>query len=229
MPIVPDRDVDAIQFFEQHTDTWTTNATVIGLTSAQAMAVKNAAGAARTAFTAALAAREASKVATQTQKTALTLMRSVGGSAINTIRAFAESTNNPGVYDKAMIPPPSAPTQSQPPEQATSLKAILDAATGAIKITWKAAQPEGGTSYIVTRRIGGDGDFAFLGVATGRKSFVDSTIPFGATHIEYVVQGQRGTLTGPASSVLVVQFGASGGGMTSTVRSVSSDGIRMAA
>lgn len=66
-------------------------------------------------------------------------------------------------------------------------------------------------TYIIKRRTG-SGSFVFLGVATGRKSFVDSTIPAGATQVEYVVQPQRARLTGPESPILTVRFGQGGAG-----------------
>jgi hypothetical protein len=212
MSVIPDRDADCIQFFEQRADAWLEHAPDIGLTADSANQVKADTTAARDAYTAALAAREASKVATMALSEAMRALRTDGGNAVKTIRAYAQTTGIEKVYQNAMIPPPAEPRRNTPPARPTDLRASLDASSGALRITWKCAQPEPGTSYAITRRTGGAGAFAFVGVATGRKSFVDPTIPAGATRVEYKVTGQRGTVTGPASAVLSVQFGAQGGG-----------------
>ncbi len=170
---------------------------------------------AQNAFNAARAAREASKAATVTQETALKNLRNAAGDLVKLIRAFAPTTSDPAkVYAPALVPPPADPQRNQPPTAATNLKASLDATTGEIKVTWKAVQTEPGVSYIVKRRTPstGGGTFVFLGVATGRKSFVDTTIPAGVTQLEYVVQPQRARLTGPESAILTVRFGPGGAG-----------------
>ena len=53
---------------------------------------------------------------------------------------------------------------------------------GALIMKWKCANPAGssGTVYQVFRRIGGTGEFTYLG-GCGTKEFIDATIPAGAT------------------------------------------------
>lgn len=215
MSTIPDRDQDLIQFAVDHAEPWVQNAAQIGIPPAAAAQFGTLMNEAQNAFNAARAAREASKAATVTQDTALKNLRNAAGDLVKLIRAFAPTTSDPAkVYATALIPPPADPQRNQPPTAATNLKASLDATTGEIKVTWKAVQTEPGVSYIVKRRTPSTsgGSFVFLGVATGRKSFVDTTIPAGVTQLEYVVQPQRARLTGPESAILTVRFGPGGAG-----------------
>lgn len=229
MSVIPGKDIDAIQFFEQRAEGWVTAFETIGLTETQARDVDAATDDARLKYDAALAARAASKVATMAFSQAMRTMRSTGGNAVKTIRAFAESTANPEVYVTAQIPEPLPPQFDVPPTRAYDLRAQLDETPGAVKVLWKASQNEGGTAYIITRRIGSSGTFTFVGVASGRKSFVDYTIPAGSTRIDYIVTGQRGTLSGPDSPVLTVQFGIGGDGMMFVKSSEAGGPVKMAA
>jgi len=56
-----------------------------------------------------------------------------------------------------------------------------------------------------TQRPAEDG-FVFIG-ATGKKAFVDATLPAGAAHAEYTVQGQRGSRVGLESNIYVMHIG----------------------
>lgn len=215
MPVVPTRDQDFIDFCEQHVSTWNANRTTLNLTTAQITAFQTLVTKSRTVFNAALAARQASKDATLNQNTVLAATRKNCADLIKQIRVTADMSADPDtIYLAASLPPPAAPQYNIPPNAPTNVKATLQTNTGALKITWKATQPEGGTAYIVKRRTGASGAFEFVGIATGKKSFVDGSFPSGASHIEYVVQGQRGPITGPESAVLAVNFGTGAQGQT---------------
>lgn len=82
-----------------------------------------------------------------------------------------------------------------------------------------------GTSYIVRRRLPGEGEWSFIGVS-GRKEFVDDTLIAGpgvregihAPAVQYTVQGQRSDPSGPLSEIFTVNFGQNpGGGVTASV------------
>lgn len=229
MSTTPNRDAELIQFYENRANGWHASASQIGLTSSQSTTVKSATTAARDAFNAASLARDAAKDATLALRNALNSLKTSGGDAIKTIRAFASATNDPNVYVIAQIPAPAAPTPAKPPTQPVLLRAIIEPA-GALTIQFKAgpAAPgqdasTAGVLYQVRRRINNESTFTTIGIAPpsragarGFTSFTDETIPAGANNIRYQVIPQRGSssaLVGPSSQVLTVTIGVGPDGL----------------
>lgn len=230
MSTTPNRDAELIQFYEDRVNGWNSNASEIGMTTSQATTVKSATTAARDAFTAASLARAAAKDATVALRNAMNSLKTSGGDAIKTIRAFASATNDPNVFVIAQIPPPAAPTPAKPPSQPVQLRAIVEP-TGALTIEFKAG-PAGpgqdastsGVLYQIRRRINNESNFTTIGIAQpsragarGFTSFTDETLPAGSTNIRYLVIPQRGSssaLIGPASEVLTVSIGVGPDGLT---------------
>ena len=66
--------------------------------------------------------------------------------------------------------------------------------------------------YHVYRQINGSGEFAFLGTS-GKKRFVDATLPAGARMVMYKIRAVRSTAVGE-SATFNVNFGVSSGRMT---------------
>ena len=83
------------------------------------------------------------------------------------------------------------------------------------EINWLAkCQTLGGnTMYQVWRKIGPTGEFSYLG-GTGRKSFLDSTIPLGTSNVTYQLQAVRSSAIGPWSQYNV-NFGVTSSGTIS--------------
>jgi len=230
MSTTPNRDAELIQFYEDRVNGWNASASQIGMTSSQATTVKSATTAARDAFTNASLARAAAKDATVALRNAINSLRSSGGDAIKTIRAFASATNDPNVFVIAQVPPPAAPTPAKPPSQPVQLRAIVEP-TGALTIEFKAG-PAGpgqdastsGVLYQIRRRINSESNFTTIGIAQpsragarGFTSFTDESLPAGSTNIRYLVIPQRGSssaLIGPASEVLTVSIGVGPDGVT---------------
>ena len=211
MSILPPRTQDLLNFFEVHAPAWSTSAVSIGLTTEQATAFANAASAAQAAYLAKLNADAAAKAATLTLRTAMGAGRASAAEMIRLIKAFAESQAKPDViYTLAKIPAPAPRTPMPPPGQPTDLRAVLNPTTGGIELRWKSANPRGayGTSYIIRRRNAGEAAFVFVGTTGGgSKRFVDASFSAGHESVEYTVQGQRGDLTGPVSTILTINFG----------------------
>lgn len=219
MPVVPTRDVDAIQYFEQHVGIWTERFADIGVTQQFATDVKTATSAARAAFDAQQQAKQTAKNATVTFRNAMRAMRSGGGDLIKTVRTFAESTANPDVYTIAQIEPPAPPAPRPLPSAPTDIRAELDT-TGAVTLRWKAsnATASSGVYFVVTRKLAGETVFSTVGTTAG-KAFTDETIPSGTTALVYQIRGYRGTTAGPASAQFALQFGAGGSGsQTATLK-----------
>jgi len=201
------------------------HAAEIGLTAEEALAFKDDTTEGTTRLLDQERAKEASKVATQKVGTAFKKLNNSAGDVVRTIRAFAETSEDPGaVYAIAQIPPPSQPTPQPPPAQPTNLTITLDPTEGTLTLHWKAANPPGtsGTAYIIRRRLPGETEFKFLGVS-GKKAFVDMTLIAGPDSVQYTVQGQRADMSGPVSPIFVVNFGRlPNGGRTATVSSAGS-------
>ena len=89
---------------------------------------------------------------------------------------------------------------------------------GSLVLKWACANPVGssGTIYQVYRRTGAAGAFAPVG-ASGKKEFVDATVPAGVASVTYRIQAIRSTQAGTAND-FTVNFGVGGGGeMTATL------------
>lgn len=224
MPIVPNKDAEAITFFEAHIPVWTTAAASIGVTPLQITSFDTQVKAARAKLTAAIAAREASKTATNAFSTSVGTMREVGADLIATIKAFAETSNNPNVYDLAQIPPPAAPTP--PPALVAPENLTADpAADGSISLKWKGSIKYS-TFFSIFRK--GPGETGFTQISTvASKQFIDPAPPPPAATasgvartVEYLVRAQRQSAIGPPSSIVTVTYGA-GGQMFTSVRLVA--------
>jgi len=230
MGIVPTKQLDFLQWCAAHQDTWTVEATNIGLTAAMVTAWKTKVDAAETAVINASAMRDAAKSATMTANDAVSAARSSTAELIRKIKDFALA-GHPTAYALANIPAPADPSTIPPPGQPTNVGCDLDP-NGQLTLRWKCVNPAGaqGTFYTVRRRLGDTGPFVILG-GSGVKRFTDAAIPAGTARVTYLINGQRGNASGPASSEFTVNFGVSaGGGMSITsVSEGAGPAIKMAA
>ena len=222
MSILPKNLNDQIIFCETHAPVWAAIPTAIGLTAAQCSALTIATNTAREAYGEAQAARDASKAATTTLRSGVSIMRTQVSDLIRQIKAFAELQANPNtVYAFAQIPPPAAPTPMPAPGKPTDFAVVLNS-DGSVTLSWMAAESaaSSGAFFAVSRKLPGQSAFVGIGGAPGstsetrRPSFTDGTVPASAASqgAQYIVQGFRGTRVGEASDAVVVQFGVDGGG-----------------
>ncbi len=209
-----------LEWCQVHAPVFTSAVAEIGLTAEEALAFAEATTLGETRLLGQVAAKEVSKVATQQVVSAFDELSGTAGNVVRTIRAYAESSENPdAVYAIAQIPPPGEPSPQPPPAQPTELTVLLDPTEGTVTLRWKAKNPVGtsGTAYLVRRRLPGESDFAFIGVS-GKKNFVDATLVAGPDSVQYTVQGQRADLSGPVSPIFTVNFGKlPSGGLTARV------------
>lgn len=204
-PITGNTKLEKIEFYEAHIAPWNTNAAAIGLTPPMVTQITTNTTAARAAYNAAIAARNASKAATQTYYDAVAVMAEYGSSLISTIRAKAENTADPTVYTKAQIPPPATPTPAGPPTDATNVRATVQN-DGSILLEWDGTV-RSGQFFSVRRQVAGSTAWMNLG-SVRVKSFVDSALPSGSTAAVYQVFAHRGSQTSAGSEPLVVYFGS---------------------
>lgn len=222
MSVIPPNQQEAIQFCESHTPIWSSTPTAIGLTAAQVTALDTLTKAARTAFTAAQNARQASKAATTTLDAAVRSMRLQAADLVRVVKGYAELQNNPApIYAAAQIPPPAAPSPLPAPGKPQKVSVNLEA-DGSITLSWIStnAGASTGAFFNITRKLPGQAAFTSIGGAPGgtresrRASFTDSTVPASAASagVQYIITGQRGTTIGEPSDAVIVQFGADGTG-----------------
>lgn len=223
MGVIPNTRIGKIEFYESHLQAWATNAANIGLDPAAVLAFQTLVASARTGYLDAEMSREAAKAKTQTFYNRTEAMATIGSNLLRTIRNFAETNDDPGVYALAQIPAPATPSPVGPPGRPSDFVVGLSA-TGALQLRWKCDNPAGatGTVYEIRRRIGG-GAFEFVGVP-GERIFEDVTIPAGTSSIVYQITAVRSTSRGSAAQFLV-NFGTAG----VTATAITGDDIRLAA
>lgn len=202
---------DFIEWCAAQAPEWNEDPDAIGLTKTQAGEFVATTDKAQTALVELEQARQAALVAADKARAVVALLRRQAGEAVRSIRSYAERTiDPPKIYAAARIAPPAGPTPLPPPGRPTRLNATLEAATGALTLTWKATHPAGvgGTTYVIRRRLPGEAAFTLLGTA-GKKRFIDETLPAGIENVQYSVQSQRGEKTSKPSATLLVNIGKS--------------------
>ncbi|KAA0215859.1 MAG: hypothetical protein DYG94_06800 [Leptolyngbya sp. PLA3] len=213
MATVPDKIAERLAFYEQHTPVWAAAAASIGLSSTQLTALASLVNDARNAFDDAQAARSASRAATTVQTNAMSALSEFGADLIKTIRAFAETSNDPNVYAVAQIPPPKPPTPAGPPDMPTDLTATFIFPWG-IRLTWKGSVAQ--SAYFgVFRRLPGETNFTMIKTFKD-KWFDDTTLPTGISSVEYYIAAFRDSYQ-VNSAALGLQFGPDGSTMTTSL------------
>lgn len=214
MSVVPRQLQDFLDWADLHASTWVANAGGIGISNQKAAGFAQLAASARDRYNQQLAARQALDNATELQQDAVREARREAADLIRDIRAFAEDQNKPAeVYVLADLPVPGQAAPLPPPGKPNSVSVAIEPASGAITLRWKVTNPVGasGTTYIVRRRVGGSGEYAFVGIS-GVRSFTDNTFIAGPDSVQYTIQGQRGPSAGLTSDPITINFGRQGPG-----------------
>ncbi len=228
MPIVPTKDIEALNFYEIHGQIWQTNTVALGIPAPLSTAIKANAVAARTAYTAQQNAIAAARTATLTWQSTMDILRSSGSNGLAAIKATADAAVNPDtVYALAQIPAPSTGTPLPPPGTPVQFSCNI-LSSGALNLKWKMTvlQP-GNTFYQVRRKLAGETAFTLIG-GSGNRSFTDETLPVGTDSVSYIVTANRGNISGIASNAFTVQFGVGGNFVTSNA-SNEGNSVKLAA
>jgi hypothetical protein len=197
MRVLPKTLSSRISFLETHLTVWAADPGAVGLTGAEITALQGLLAEASAASLAAHEARNAARAATFAMNVAGRRMTAATSGAIGRIKVAAAADSE--VYIRAQIPVPDPMSTTPAPATPTRFACALRT-TGGLELSWDCKNPRGtqGTMYEITRRIvgvaGAEG-FTFAGVV-GEKSFVDDTVPAGATSVEYQVTAIRSTHRG---------------------------------
>jgi hypothetical protein len=209
MAIVPTRTQELVNWYADRAQVWQAQPTSIGLSASQATSFVNMSLLLADKFANQRAAELAARNATQELNDTKRDARRLASDLIAVIKGFAVNQPKPNdIYILAELPVPSTPAPLPPPGRPFDMTVGINPTSGAIQIKWKVSNPAGaaGTTYIVRRRVGGTGEFGFVGV-TGTKDFTDTTFNAGPDSVQYTVQGQRSTQAGPLSDILTINFG----------------------
>jgi hypothetical protein len=184
---IPSGRNELVDFYEKHYELWVDKALEIGLSVELAAAVKTAAEAAIAARNNAGLLRNSAKMGTTDYYEKADALRSIGGAAVATIRAFADATDNKTVYITAAISPPAPPTPAGPPSPAVNFTAD-PRADGMINLKWKGTVAQN-ASFDIERCVD-SGPYVLLdNVRT--KSFLDKAVPMNTNMIVYRIYGKR--------------------------------------
>jgi hypothetical protein len=207
--IVPKTVLDKISFFTSHVPRWAEDPPAIGTTAEHVARVQDKLDAAKAANAAREQAIIAARGATLRLKIALAELANAGAQVIGQVKAKAIMDGTP-IYTRAWLPAPAAPSPIGKPGKATSLSVELSSGDGSLRLSWKCRHPRGakGTMYQVYRRLGNEGEYAFLG-ASGKKKFIDLTIPAGTRTVIYRIVAVRSTARGDVAE-FPVNLGVSG-------------------
>ena len=213
MPTIPNTVLGRIEFFEQHLPVWSVDPAAIGLDALQVTQLATDTAAARADYEATLAARNAAKASTEARNTSVGTMYDLGADLVKTIRAYAQTTNDPGVYVAAEIPAPSPPTPVGKPAAPTDVKAEINA-FGYGVVSWKGNRT-GGTFYILERQLtpltGDPGPWTYAG-SSATNDYTDTTIPVGNKAVTYRVYASRPAGNSTPTTANPIYFGIAGSG-----------------
>lgn len=222
---VPSSRNEMIQFYKEHAPIWSAAAAVIGLTPAAATEVQALVDKAVASLDKANAARNSSKSSTAILNADAELLRSTGGAAVATIRAFAETSGDPAVYEAADLAPPSPPKPVGPPVAPTNLVAD-PTPNGTIEITWKGTTAQG-QFFIIERSVDGGAWTRLQPVAA--KKFTDLLVPRNSNVIQYQVWGARFDTKSATAPIATVNFGTVDPAIAAAFRSGAGGGASLAA
>jgi len=210
----------ALNFALQHVEPFDEHALQVGLTTLQSDSYTAAVTKANDANQIVLNLKQQLKVAVADANAKFREMSRELTECVNRIDLFAATQADPMVvYGLAELSPPNDPAQMAEPGTPESFTASLNP-SGSVRLAWKCKNPEGadGTVYIVRRKLNNSSTWNQVAI-TGRKFFVDETIPSASGGAQYKVQAQRVNVLGEESAPFTLQFGIDGGGNLSIVGS----------
>lgn len=208
MAILPNSREEMIQWIENRIAVWAAAPTAIGLTMAEVTELASRLNTAKNDLDSVVEIRIQSKSLTSQYHLSSDALRSLAADMIKVIRARAEVTNDPSIYNKALIPQPATPTPLGPPATPTDLAAAINSA-GYIDLAWKGSR-EGGTQFIIQRQAipleGNNGPWSSIAAVAG-NDFADTSVPIGVRGVNYRVYAQRSGGNSAPTESTTVYFG----------------------
>ena len=219
MRLMPEISSGKVEFCVTHLPPWAENAVAIGSSEEAIDDLQAKTDAAKAAILAQNQARDAARSATLAARMAVDAMAAASAAIILQVRSKAE-TAGVEVYVLASLPPPADPSPIAAPGKPDDFGVALQQ-NGTLMLRWKCRNPRGsaGTLYQVYRRLSAEGKFEYLG-STGKKKYLDASIPEGTSNVTYQIQAVRSTAVGVFGE-FNVNFGTNASG-TSTAMLIQS-------
>ncbi len=210
MSVMPRDKVGQIEFATSHVEKWLEHAIAIGSSPERIEELAAKIAEARAAFNEQKQAQLKARAATMKFHLAVDAMSAITQEVITTARTKAIASGDNEIFVLASIPTPKNPSPIRELDKPHRFSAKLGA-LGTIILQWKCTQPRGATGviYQVSRQLGSTGEMLPIGV-TGKKKFLDATIPQGTSIVTYNVRAVRSTGTSEWASY-DVKFGANFG------------------
>ncbi len=188
MGVLPNTRPELIQFFTQRLADWQANPEQIGLSAAQVTELSGLTASASTDYQDALDSRQESKDRTFEFHQSADALRTLGSALVATIKAYAETTSNPGVYALASIPEPAPPTPSADPVTPTDITLGLRP-SGFVSLEWSGSLA-GGTFYEVQRSLNDGQAWATIASVPARAA-LDEGVPPGSARSMYRIRAVK--------------------------------------
>ncbi|VAX37638.1 hypothetical protein MNBD_PLANCTO03-2134, partial [hydrothermal vent metagenome] len=202
--VLPKTRIGRIEWFEQRLADWEADPGAIGLTEGQTTELAAMVTAARQKYLHAEQTRAAARSATVGYHEAEEALNHAGRDLIAMVKAFAEASDDPGVYVRANVPPPSTPTPVGDPEPPTGVVGEITS-DGAVRLAWEGTLAHR-TFYEVLRRLAGEETWTLI-ASVGAKAYLDMTVPMGTAGVSYRVRAKRGETASAASAPISLRLG----------------------
>lgn len=189
MTVLPPTRPELIQFFTQRLSSWQADPTAIGLTVESVTALAGMTASASSLYQAALVARQNSRDATAEYHSGADALREFGAAQVAAIKAFAQTSGDPGVYALASIPEPADPSPSAPPAVPTNIELVMRT-SGAVEIKWEGTVAQG-TFYEVQRSLTDGVSWTTFASVPARET-LDTGVPNGTPRAYYRIRGVKG-------------------------------------
>jgi hypothetical protein len=211
MPVLPKTDRTLIDWVELRTDLWKADPASIGLDGSEVTELIGLLAAAAAAEEAADLARAEAQAQTLRLHTEAEALRAQAASMVATIKAFAETQDDPEVYAAAHLPPDRPKSPLGPPAAPQITSAVLHP-DGTVRLKWKASR-KGGTFFQVYRTLtaldGTVGSPTLL-ASTTDKFWTDQDLPSGLRGVQYYLIARRTGGVSGRSGLGTLQFGSDG-------------------
>jgi hypothetical protein len=211
MPILPRTARPLIDWVELRTDLWKADPASIGLDGSEVTELIGLLAAAAAAEEAADLARAEAQAATLRLHTEAESLRAQAASMVATIKAFAETEDDPDVYAAAHLPPDRPKSPLGPPAAPQITSAVLHP-DGTVRLKWRGSR-KGGTFFQVYRTLtaldGTVGSPTLL-ASTTDKFWTDQDLPSGLRGVQYYLIARRTGGVSGRSGLGTLQFGSDG-------------------
>lgn len=203
MSVLPGTRDAMVAWFNDRIDLWTVSAAEIGLDPLAVTAFKSQLESVNGQISQMAIKRNAARAATINTNASAAVLRAAGSGLIATIKAFAETSGDEEVYEKANVPPPAPPKPAPPPVAPEAVTADPNA-TGTITLKIKGSVAQNG-SFRIERSV--DGGPYVLVDPTRSKTWTDTAVPMNSNVIAYRVFGVRDEKRSQTATGATVNFG----------------------